>query len=100
MPDEHAFFEDRKKKLAMTLHAEQNAILNAAQSLTGCSLYATCPPCSNCASQIVQTGLTRVVWIRPDAAFAARWAASLELAEWQFNHAGIQTDEYHPSEIS
>ena len=99
MPDEHAFFSDREKKLAMTLHAEQNAILNARQALTGCTLYATRPPCSNCAAQIVQTGLARVVWIRPDEAFAARWAASLELAEWQFNHAGIQTDVYHIKEI-
>ena len=99
MPDEHAFFEDREKKLAMTLHGEQNAILNAGQSLKGCTLYATRPPCSNCASQIVQTGIARVVWIRPPEAFAARWAASLELAEWQFNHAGIQTDEYHSMEI-
>lgn len=100
IPDDHDFLLDREKKLMLTVHAEVNSILNAGQSLKGCTFYATRPPCSNCASQIVQTGIARVVWIRPDPEFAARWAASLELAEWQFNHAGIQTDEYHPMEIA
>lgn len=99
LPDEHAFFEDREKKLAMTLHGEQNAILNAGQDLKGCTLYVTQPPCSNCASQIVQTGIVRVAWIWPDPEFAARWAQSLELAEWQFNHAGIDTEVYHMKEV-
>lgn len=99
IPDDHGFLQDREKKLMLTVHAETNAILNANQPLKDCTLYATRPPCSNCASQIVQTGIARVVWIRPPEAFAARWAQSLELAEWQFNHAGIQTDEYHHMEI-
>lgn len=99
MPDEHEFFTDREKKLAMTIHAELNAILNAGQDLRGCTLYVTQPPCSNCASQIVQTGIVRAVWLACNSGFAARWARSLELAEWQFNHAGILTDVYHNSEM-
>ena len=99
IPDEHAFFLDREKKLLMTVHAELNAILNAGQGLKGCTLYATRPPCSNCASQIVQTGIARVVWIWPDPEFSARWAQSLELAEWQFNHTGIETEVYHMREV-
>ena len=55
----------RETKLKLTIHAELNAILNAAKygiSVDGCTLYVTSlPPCSECAKAIVQAGITRVV---------------------------------------
>lgn len=97
--DEHTFFLDRENKLMMAVHAELNAILNANTDLSGCTLYATHQPCSNCASTIVQKRIARVVWIMPEQEYAQRWSKSLELGEWQFNQAGIVTDTYHISEI-
>jgi len=48
-----------------TLHAEQNAITNAAKlgiSLEGTTMYITHSPCKNCAKLIAQSGIKRVVY--------------------------------------
>ncbi len=47
-----------------TIHAEMNAILQAARigvSLEGATLYCTMTPCMRCAMSIVQVGISRVV---------------------------------------
>ena len=47
------------------LHAEENAILNAAKegiSLKGCTLYITLSPCIKCARMIAELGTTCVVY--------------------------------------
>jgi dCMP deaminase len=47
------------------LHAEQNAILQAALngvSTRGATLYATCQPCNHCAKMIINAGIVRVVF--------------------------------------
>jgi dCMP deaminase len=99
IPDDDPRLLIREDKLGVTVHAELNAILSARQDLSGCTLYVTMPPCANCAATIIQARIGRVVWVRPNEAFAQRWAASLELAEWQFTHARIETEEYHLKEI-
>lgn len=46
-----------------TLHAEQNAILQAAQfgvSTQGAEIFTTSSPCLNCAKMIINAGITRV----------------------------------------
>jgi len=51
-----------------TLHAEQNAIIQAALhgvSTEGATLYATCRPCHVCARMIVGAGIRRVVFAGP-----------------------------------
>lgn len=48
-----------------TLHAEQNAIVQAAffgVSCQGSSLYVTCQPCNNCAKMIINAGIRKVVF--------------------------------------
>jgi len=48
-----------------TLHAEQNAIIQAALhgvSTEGATLYGTCRPCHVCARMIVGAGIQRVVF--------------------------------------
>ena len=48
-----------------TLHAEQNALMQAALhgvSTHGATLYATCRPCHVCARMIVAAGIVRVVF--------------------------------------
>ena len=51
-----------------TLHAEQNAIIQAALhgiSTEGATLYCTCRPCHVCARMIVGAGIVRVVYFGP-----------------------------------
>ena len=57
-------YADREVKLAYTVHAEVNAILNAAKSgatTDSSTLYVTFPPCVRCSSAVIQAGITRVV---------------------------------------
>ncbi|MBS1717854.1 MAG: dCMP deaminase family protein [Armatimonadetes bacterium] len=48
-----------------SLHAEQNAILQAAKfgvSCAGATMYVTCQPCNTCAKMIINAGITRVIY--------------------------------------
>ena len=48
-----------------TIHAESNAILQAAKNgvaIEGASIYVTASPCWNCFKQIANTGLRRIVY--------------------------------------
>jgi len=48
-----------------SLHAEQNALLQAAMigiPCEGSSMYVTCQPCNTCAKMIINAGITRVVY--------------------------------------
>lgn len=67
-----------------TLHAEQNALIQAALhgvSVRGGTLYVTHQPCLTCAKMIINAGLTRVVYggEYPD-----------ELAAQFLNEAGVE----------
>ena len=48
-----------------SLHAEQNAILQAAKigvSIEGSIIYVTCQPCNACAKMIINSGISRVIY--------------------------------------
>ena len=70
-----------------TLHAEQNAIIQAALhgvSVAGSTLYVTHQPCLTCAKMIINAGIRRVVYAGhyPDEnaiAFLAQAGVALEL---------------------
>ena len=47
------------------LHAEQNALLQAAMigvPCEGATMYVTCQPCNNCAKMIINAGILRVIY--------------------------------------
>ena len=74
----------------MALHAEQNAIIQAAKlgvSIDGATLYCTHQPCSVCAKMIINAGIKRVVYQEgyPDS-------FSLEI----FEEAGILLEKFDP----
>jgi dCMP deaminase len=52
---------DRDMKNRYTLHAETNAIAQAAQDVRGWTLYVTEAPCLGCALAIHRAGISRVV---------------------------------------
>lgn len=73
-----------------TVHAEQNAICQAAKMgvpLNGATLYCRMTPCRTCAMLIINCGITRVVCER-------RYHAGGE-SEEMFQHAGIALEFKH-----
>jgi deoxycytidylate deaminase len=59
-------FPERAMTRCTAIHAEVRAILNAGgEDLGGCHMYATTMPCFLCAEQILQAGITRVVYFEP-----------------------------------
>lgn len=62
----------QRQEICRGLHAEQNAIIQAALhgvSTHGGTIYVTHQPCVTCAKMIINAGLLRVVWLNgyPDA---------------------------------
>lgn len=83
--------EERDWKLAVTVHAETNGILNAAKHgarTEGATLYTTLPPCSNCTAAIIQAGITRVV-CPPYLSAPERWRNNFILGRSLLEEAGI-----------
>jgi dCMP deaminase len=55
-------------ELCRGLHAEQNAIIQAAYhgvSVKGAKLYCTTQPCSICIKMIINAGITEVIYMEP-----------------------------------
>ena len=54
----------QRHELCMALHAEQNAIIQAAtlgQSIEGGTIYITHQPCAICSKMIINSGINRIV---------------------------------------
>lgn len=82
---------DREVKLAYTVHAEVNALLNAAKNgakTDGTTLYATFHPCVNCAASIIQGGIVRVICPSVESS-PERWQKSFKQANDLMREAGI-----------
>lgn len=63
--DEPGLYEDREQKYPRVVHAELNAIVEAANqgvSTRGGTLVCTHMPCADCAGAIIQAGITDVVY--------------------------------------
>lgn len=77
----------QRHELCRALHAEQNAIIQAAAqgvSIAGSTLYCTMSPCSLCAKMLINAGIVRVVFagLYPDQMALDLFAeAGLELAQ-------------------
>lgn len=83
--------DNREEKLELVIHAEAAAIIDAACDLRGCTIYVTFPPCSRCASLIIESGLERVVVQQQDV--PERWQTNAYLAKDMLNTAGVIYDE-------
>lgn len=52
-----------EQKYLYVVHAELNAILNAAPPLTGCRLYTSLFPCNECCKSIIQSGIAEIIYL-------------------------------------
>ena len=62
--EQHNIPSGERHELCRALHAEQNAIIQAAnygQSIEGASIYITHQPCVICAKMIINAGIKRIV---------------------------------------
>ncbi|NMC75405.1 MAG: cytidine deaminase [Geobacteraceae bacterium] len=80
-----------RHELCRGLHAEQNAILQAAKhgtSINGATLYCTTMPCIICTKMLINAGILRIVYAQgyPD-----------RLAEEMIEEAGIETSKFDES---
>jgi dCMP deaminase len=88
--DAQHLLRDRDEKYKRVIHAEMNAILNAREPLSGCTLY-TWPflTCERCAVHVLQAGIVRVVARPPSMDALERWHHSFKLARDLYREAGI-----------
>ncbi len=90
-------YDDREVKLSLTVHAEVNAILNAAKNgatTDNSMLYVTFPPCVSCATAVIQAGITRVIC--PDLSSAPqRWIDSFIKGQDLLKEAGLLVNHLH-----
>ncbi len=80
-------------KYLWSLCAERNAICNAARtgvSVKGCTIYVS-PlfPCAECAKEIIQSGITRVVCGAPDLTDVT-YAESFRVAQEMLDEASVE----------
>lgn len=83
--------EDRSIKYEVTVHAEVNAVTNAALhgvSTKGATAYVTFHPCSRCAAVLINAGISTVV-VSAHTINCDRWLDSFRLASSLLNEAGI-----------
>lgn len=68
------------------VHAERNAILNCkGTKLDGTTIYVTLFPCYECAKEIVQAGIKKVVYLRMYSD-----EVSVKITNEIFNYAGVE----------
>ncbi|HWR31817.1 MAG TPA: cytidine/deoxycytidylate deaminase family protein [Negativicutes bacterium] len=83
-----------RHELCRGLHAEQNAIVQAALhgvGIAGSTIYCTHQPCSACAKMIINSGIRRIVFEYPYPD---------ELARDLLNEAGVQCDCFQTKQIT
>ncbi len=82
---------DRETKYPLIVHAEENAVAQAArigQSLHGCAAYVSFPPCARCARLLIQAGVSRVV-SPGDQEVPERWTKEIRIAAEMLIEAGV-----------
>lgn len=94
LSDREDLYANRDYKIATVRHAEENAIGFAKdQSLEGHTLYVSgLPPCCNCASEIIQQGIARVV--ARHNMVPTRWVQNMSWAAENLIDAGVILHTY------
>ena len=83
-------YADREVKNQMVVHAEANAILNAARDVRGFTAYTTRFPCPSCASLLIQSGISRIVSDVLDP--NSKWFKGHLLSQQMFIEVGVKHD--------
>lgn len=82
LEDWPVLLEDKAFKLKHIIHAEINALNQAPFNPRGCSLYVTACPCEQCAKEIINRGVSRVIIpssLDPSSSWYTSWLKSLQM---------------------
>ena len=94
-------YANRDFKLAAVVHAEKNALFNAAKNgatTEGSTAYVTLHPCSQCAAALIQAGVSMVVCPNPHTA-PERWRENFLLANDLLHEAGLTVIYYQEEDL-
>lgn len=89
--DDSGILYDREKKYEITVHAEINAVTNAALhgiSTEGSSAYVTFHPCSRCAAVLINAGIV-TIYNNAGSIIPDRWLENFILASKILADAGV-----------
>jgi len=88
--------QNKKLKLELIVHAEQNAIIAAGSRSEGATLYVWGKPiCARCAGSIIQAGVKRIVALSPESVEKkSKWHKTGQYALQMFAEAGVEVDFY------
>lgn len=92
---------ERPTKYKYVIHAEINAICNAARSGTSidnCSAIVTMFPCSDCSKALIQAGVKKIYSPRPDLT-DERWGEHFKISLEMFNEVDIDVILFDESDI-
>jgi len=94
MEDTPELYANREIKYSRIVHCEMNAVLNAKQSVEGCTLY-TWPfaSCDRCAVHMIQAGIKTFVFPKLPAELEGRWKESVAKTKAYFEEAGVNWRE-------
>ena len=92
--DHELYYLNKAIKYKRIVHAEMNAIYNAAEngvSLKDSTIYVIgLPICHDCAKGLIQAGISRVV--TPEQAIPENWQESISSSISMFKEAGVVWD--------
>lgn len=109
--DTNERLQDKVKKLRIIVHAEMNAIMNAARvgiPVKGCTMYVACtddsgsvwggPPCTRCTVELIQSGISAVVAYQIKQ--HSSWLEDLTFARELLREGGVDFKEvrYRPGD--
>jgi dCMP deaminase len=86
---------ERPTKYDYVIHAEINAVCNAAKSgtpLNGSVVVVTLFPCKDCTKALIQAGIKKIYAPKPDFS-DERWGRDFEISCEMFKETGIQIEE-------
>lgn len=87
---------DRDWRIAHTIHAERNAILESTKSdCADAVLYVTAPPCLNCCLDIIQVGIAQVCFLSGSDDFMARWGENTLEGQARLKEAEINILQFN-----
>ena len=74
MHDSKKAYSNREEKYSRIVHAEVNALIFAKENAKGYTLYTyPCIPCDRCVVLMIQSGIKRIVSIKPTKDMESRW---------------------------
>jgi dCMP deaminase len=101
LSDDLSLYLNRDYKLSVVVHAEKNAFFNAAKTganTENSTVYVTFPPCSQCASAMIQAGVVNVYC--PDPVLSPpRWRPNFILASNLLVQAGLKITYYTEADL-